>query len=305
MKLRIINKLAGTITAMSLNCSLHPMPIEVTPKETFSLELLSPAEYESVKTLFVGFRINRTILNSVLENKKAGKVFLDDKENPSFALVYSPPSYTFLEGTLDESSLHKIACFLKTLPAVSLVCPAQWKYKSFFEEEGFIPTERIQFRRPYNLPKIKSWENRLPSQYCVNKISNQNFDRCSWHSFITSCYGSEDLFFTNGIGFCLTDQGKVISESYGLISTDGAEIGVITDENYRGQNLGTIVCAFVLDYCYKNNLEPFWSCDANNPASTSVAKKLGFEEDCRYFFLKWPPTQEWQLSKKMFPEIDG
>jgi RimJ/RimL family protein N-acetyltransferase len=60
---------------------------------------------------------------------------------------------------------------------------------------------------------------------------------------------------------------------------------VVTDEGYRGRNLGTIVCAFMVEYCCHRNLEPIWSCMASNPASASIARKLEFEEECKYFDL--------------------
>lgn len=97
----------------------------------------------------------------------------------------------------------------------------------------------------------------------------------------------DDHFFSNGVGFFLVNQSKIISESYALIAADKAEIGVVTAVNYRVQNLGTSICAIMLDYCYKNKIKPFWSCNTDNPGSAAIAKKLGFKEDLRYFFLSW------------------
>ena len=251
------------------------------------LILLDADEYTIAKSFFHDFKINQPILYSILENRSAGKIFTDDRSNPSFMLVCSPAAYVFLGGSPDQTSLRKIVSYLKSLLHVSLVSPVDWKFKTFFEEAGFTAVERLQFQRHCDFFNLDSWKDSLPARYSINKIDNETFPQCNWRSFILSCYGDADHFFTNGRGFCLVDQGKIISEAYGIIAAGKAEIGVVTDEKYRGQNLGTSICAVMLDYCCKNDIEPFWSCNANNPASVAIAKKLGFEESCKYFFLKW------------------
>lgn len=251
-----------------------------------ALILIDASEYVIAKPFFVDFKINQPILHSMLENKSAGKIFTDDVISPSFMLVCSSAGYVFLGGEPDLASLKKVALHLKTLSYVSLVCPFEWKLKNFFLEEGFVAIDRIQFYRP----KTAFWTKKLPVQYSMNRIDKDNFPMCSWYSFILNYYGDCDRFFANGLGWCLRDQGKVISESYGLIAGDQVEIGVITHENYRGQNLGTAICATLLDYCSEYHLRPFWNCNLDNPASIAIAKKLGFEEECRYFFLRWIKT---------------
>lgn len=261
-------------------------------REVDGLEMLNIDEYGIAKPFFENFTIYETILHSIIENKFAGTIFTNDKNNPSFVLVCSqstassPNAYAYLGGEIDQESLRKVASYLNTLPKISIVVPLDWEFRAFFEKLGFKPVERMQLRRPLDFFNLDSWNQSLPSQYTLSRINDENFAQCIWRSFILCCYGDMDHFFANGMGFCLLDQGKIISESYGFIANGKAEIAVITDEKYRGQNLGTVISAMMLDYCYKNNLEPYWNCDMGNPASAGIAKKLGFEEDCKYLFLK-------------------
>lgn len=252
-----------------------------------ALELLEPNEYHIAKPFFEDFKLNQPMLHFNLENRGAGKIYTDDKNNPSFALVCNPVCYTFLAGNLDQTSLREVADLLKTLPRICLIAPLDWDYRHFFEEEGFIPIKRIQFRSSGNLANVDYWKGRLPDQYYIDRIGVTNFNQCEWNLFILDYYGDQEQFFAEGMGFCVLDRDQVISESYGLISDGMAEIVVATSEKYRGQNLGTVVCAFMLDYCYSHNLEPIWSCDVTNPASAAIAKKLGFEKECDYLFLTW------------------
>jgi RimJ/RimL family protein N-acetyltransferase len=255
------------------------------------LQLLDRSEYTIAKPFFRDFSLNEPLLYSVLERRSIGKVFTDDKRNPSFMLVSSPAGYVFLEGSPSQDSLRKVVSYSKTLPHVSFICPLDWKYRSFFEEAGFTKVLRIQFQRPEPFINVDSWKQSLPVKYSITRIGKENFPRCTWYDFILSCYGEIDHFFENGVGFCLVDREKIVSECYGVIASKKAEIGVITDEMYRGQNLGTILSAIMLDYCYKHNIEPLWSCHEDNPSSRAVAKKLGFEERLRYFYLKWKDPQ--------------
>ena len=251
-----------------------------------SLVLLTPSEYKITEPFFTEWTLNESILYAVLDDKSAGQVFVDNKENALFVLVCNPAGYTFLAGDLNENSLFEVATYLKTLPQVFLVSPLEWQHREFFEKMGFNPCKRMQLRKSQDLKQVNFWKESLPSHYCLENISDKNFANCSWHSFITSYYGNSNRFHAHGIGYCLTYQGNVIAESYGLIARGKTEIGVVTDENYRGQNLGTIISAFMLDYCAQHNIEPIWSCNLENPASASVAKKLGFKEDQAYYFLK-------------------
>jgi RimJ/RimL family protein N-acetyltransferase len=251
------------------------------------LELLDVDEYAIAKSFFRDFKINQPILYSILENRSAGKVFTDDKSHPSFMLVHSPAAYVFLGGNPDQTSLRKIVSYLKILSNASLVSPLDWKFRTFFEGASFCCVERLQLQRHSDFSNLDSWKDNLAARYSIHRIDRETFPQCNWRSFVLSCYGDADHFLANGMGFCLVDQGKIISESYAFIAAGKAEIGVVTDENYRGLNLGTSICAVMLDYCYKNNIEPFWSCNIDNLASVAIAKKLGFEEDCKYFFLKW------------------
>lgn len=266
----------------------------ITLAQEIGLVTLDPEEYFIAKPFYKNHYIYTSCLHSILEHCNLGTVFTDDRNHPTFFIVCSPSSSSnlnapvYLAGKFDQHVLKKIASFLKTFPKISLVIPMNWEHQSLFEQEGFKAVERMQLRRPFQSFDFAPWEKSLPSQYSFSEMKEENFTQCKWRPFILSCYGDQALFFNKGMGFCILNQGKVIAESYGLFISNGqTEIGIVTDPEYRGQNLGTIACAIILDYCYKNNLEPYWNCDLHNIPSAMIAKKLGFNEDCRYLFLKW------------------
>lgn len=262
-------------------------------KEEGKLEMLKPDEFFLAKPFFVGFNIYASILHSILERRSPGKIFTDDKANPSFFLVCSPSEIAnlnapaYLGGHPNQVALRKIINHLKALSKVSLPVSLDWQHMTLFEEAGFKTVSRLQLRRPLIPFDLSTFTLPLTKRYSVERMNKESFAQCNWHSFILSLYGDNEHFLNNGAGFCIVDQRKIAAESYAFIANGHAEIGVITDKNYRGQNLGTIVSAIMIDYCYKHSIEPFWNCDVSNPASSAIAKKLGFEEQARYQYLKW------------------
>ncbi len=55
-----------------------------------------------------------------------------------------------------------------------------------------------------------------------------------------------------------------------------AEIGAITHEPYRGRGLAPIAVAYLIEALSERGYQAYWSCDIDNPASATVARKLGF-----------------------------
>jgi len=96
-------------------------------------------------------------------------------------------------------------------------------------------------------------------------------------------WDSIDNFLENGIGFCVKDKERVISEGVSIFkSKNYAEIDIITDSNYRGKGLASIVAEQFIDYCLSENIQPCWDCDVDNHASINLASKLGFINPEKY-----------------------
>lgn len=258
-------------------------------RHQIALETLAAEEYSIVKSFFKDLKFYKSFLDCILEQRCEGTVVVDHRHNPTFALVFCPPrpanlyAPVYFAGEFDPI----IIPFLKAFSKISLITSLDWEHRSLFEEAGFKPLERMQLRRANPVFELASWNPFFPTQYSISPINEKNFAQCTWYPFISACYATEECFFRNGIGFCLIDQGKIVTESYAIIAGETAEIGIVTDSAYRGQNLGTLICAMTLDYCYKNNIAPIWNCDVHNVASAAIAKKLGFEVDSHYCYLNW------------------
>ena len=75
-----------------------------------------------------------------------------------------------------------------------------------------------------------------------------------------------------------TAQTAAITESY-------ADIGVATDERWRGRGFATAAASIVARRIQETGRTPVWSCGEDNLASLRVAQKLGFQEVSRLTYV--------------------
>ena len=54
------------------------------------------------------------------------------------------------------------------------------------------------------------------------------------------------------------------------------EIGIETNNAFRGKGYAFIICIKIIEYCLANKLLPVWACKFENTGSYLLAQKLGF-----------------------------
>lgn len=119
----------------------------------------------------------------------------------------------------------------------------------------------------------------------VSKINKMDIQHCLEfdNHYYNEYWGSVDNFIEKGIGFCVKDGERIISEAVSIFkSTEYAEIDIITDAHYRGQGLASIVAEQFIDDCLTKQIQPRWDCDIDNHASIKLGKKLGFTNPQQY-----------------------
>jgi RimJ/RimL family protein N-acetyltransferase len=135
---------------------------------------------------------------------------------------------------------------------------------------------------------LETYKNRKRSdngEYDVTKIHQHLIEHCLEFDkkYYDEYWDSTENFLQNGIGFCVKDKEKIISEGVSIFkSKNYAEVDIITDSNYRGKGLASIVAEQFLDYCLSHNIQPRWDCDVDNIASINLGSKLGFNNPKEY-----------------------
>ncbi|MFA9378034.1 MAG: GNAT family N-acetyltransferase [Lachnotalea sp.] len=84
----------------------------------------------------------------------------------------------------------------------------------------------------------------------------------------------------NAIGYTVVKEDNIlISTAFAaFVDEKRLEIGIETNEEFRGSGFATLVCSRLIDYCIAKGYEPVWSCNGANMGSRKLANKLGFEE---------------------------
>ncbi|MEF7493020.1 GNAT family N-acetyltransferase [Lysinibacillus sphaericus] len=103
------------------------------------------------------------------------------------------------------------------------------------------------------------------------------------HAYYDEYWDSTANFLTNGFGFCLLHKEQIISEAVSIFtSNEYAEIDIMTDSNFRGQGLASLMATTFINHCLANELKPCWDCDVTNKASIYLGTKLGFTDPLKY-----------------------
>ena len=230
------------------------------------------------------------VLWAVLEGHHTGKALVDNLHHPSQCVLRTDAVLTFFGHQTTQLFLNEAIAYFRHIGAVWLVWPPAISSRLLEPEAGSI-IQRLEFYDydPCSDMLVQSRQS-LPSGFEIHPIDRQLLERCEWRSDMEFYCGSADSFLANGLGLCLMQGNEIIVEAYvssfGLVS---AEIGAVTHEAYRGRGFAPIACAYLIEACEQRGYRAYWSCDADNPASIRVARKLGFRQEKAYQILEYSP----------------
>ena len=137
----------------------------------------------------------------------------------------------------------------------------------------------IRYAFTFDFTYYKNIQRNIVSEYDVTSINKQLIKQCLEFNedYYNEYWDSTENFLQNGIGFCVMDKEKIISEAVSIFKSQKyAEVDIITDSNYRGKGLASIISERFIEYCISHNIEPRWDCDIDNIASINLGSKLGF-----------------------------
>jgi RimJ/RimL family protein N-acetyltransferase len=190
-------------------------------------------------------------------------------------------SYCFLESIKQKK---RFTLFSST---------AQWDTKIEQLFDGHIrKLERYTFSFDENMYDRR--EKREGQEYEVKTITEHLINNSLefGQTYYDEYWDSTENFLEKGFGFCLVHQEQIISEAVAIFkSNDYAEIDIMTDSNFRGQGLASVMAETFINYCLAHAIKPCWDCDISNTASIYLGTKLGFTSPQKYsIFTKKEPT---------------
>ncbi len=239
---------------------------------------------------------------SVLLGVNPGRVYVDDVDTPTAALIWAQGIEGFyLVGDAGSPvfSVHLDAYVRGVIKPEARKSGLDW-----FEVSGDSPVwdeaiqsifkdQRIGSSRQiiHSLPQDQSTVDRLRS---VNRRNVQRIDlsllndsRIENLEFLQSklkrCWRSSEEFLDTGIGYVILLDDLVVSACFSeFVAEDIHVLGVETISEKRRQGFAKMATGAVLLECCESGLQPYWDCEEVNTGSRKLVESLGFEKERDY-----------------------
>ena len=231
---------------------------------------------------------NQSVLWAVLKGRHCGLALVNDLRHPTQCVLRTDAVITFFSRHITQEFLDQAIDHFRQTEPVWLVWPAIIS-PHLRAPGGAQVAPRLEF---YDIDprseRLASLRKSLPNGFEIRPIDQKLIERCEWQEAMEFYCGSIENFLANGLGLCMLNGDEIMVEAY--VSSFGdmtAEMGAITRESYRGRGYAPIACAYLIEACHQRGFQAYWSCDAGNPASMRVARKLGFRQEGAYQILEY------------------
>ena len=267
---------------------------------------LPPNLFERAAPLFEPAWFDEAFIQAVFEGRQAGRIFVDQPELPTAALMTRTFEY-YLAGNADSATLRQ---FIGDAPTEAGVFEAMYGYcplntgwsrallEIYAGSLNVIGRRGFKWFGPAN-DGVANWRSLLPEGATMHPIDGKLAERIDHelNEHIGLMWEGYDKFKAGGFGFCTMFGDTLASVCYTeTVSASQANIGVVTAAPYRQRGLATATCAAFVEYCQQHALMPTWDCDTENQNSAKLALKLGFQEFAPFQQLSASPSQLLQYS---------
>jgi hypothetical protein len=226
---------------------------------------------------------------AVLDGRSRGRILSEDLTNPTWAAVqeYSDDSVLYLAGTLTRELVADLIEGLRRDRIVTVGFVEDDPLLDVLPSDPDFSGGDIDFEDRNPAIDLEPFI-RLPEGLRLARIDADLAPRCIWGPWMTA---SVESSVTDGLGYCLLDGERVISEAFAGPIVDGAlEMATITDDAYQRRGLATIVCARTILECERLGYATWWNTGLTNLASAGLARKLGYRIERQYRVMAWLPA---------------
>ena len=163
-------------------------------------------------------------------------------------------------------------------------------------EEEFAGSLETIGRRTFSFPsaaeaKAQAWPERVPAGYRVVPIDEARAKRVDIEldELIGLFWSGYERYGAHGFGAAALAGDELASVAYTIaVSEREINIGVGTADAHQRRGLASLVSSACIAMALDRGLRPTWDCDTINPASASLALKLGFVEEPGFVELAFP-----------------
>lgn len=233
---------------------------------------LDPNKYDSARPIFAELIHIHLHIQAILQGDCRGELYVDDPTRPQTACIDAGEEY-YLAGDPGNRAFN--TALNARLPRDTyfvLFCdPDQWAGAL---DVVLKDTYAVRARRHYHQLqqlRVPNWQEQVPGGFLMQAFNPELLAQglkngAGIAEGILFEWPSQEAFFEQGFGFCLTHEGDIASWSLvDYVSGPRCEIGINTDWDYRRRGLGTLTAAANAAYAVAQGFASIgWHCWANN-----------------------------------------
>jgi GNAT superfamily N-acetyltransferase len=267
---------------------------------------LASEQFNRVCTV-IGDMYKDPLLFAVLENRRPGRVFVDDLQHPEAAFIWTFSECSYLVGDSQKEGFY-IA--VMELIREELLPPMESAGETFLSVITCDPPNRervlksFKDRHPLSLGLVTyhleveafrklraarrlsqdGWQVVPVDQSVLENPENEHLA-----GEISHYWGSIDGFRQNSLGSCVLEQGRAISWCFSEAYGAGAHsLNVATLRGYRRRGFAWNTAAAYIDGCLERGAEVAWLCDEANRPARNLVESLGMAYSCCLFPVDIP-----------------
>ncbi len=260
---------------------------------------LPRALFGRARGLFAETWMDGAFIWGAFEGRLAGRVFVDDPERPTAAMLVQAFEY-YVAGAPGASELRR---FIAAAPAEAEVFEKMYGYVAtntpFAQAllDDHAGRLRVIARRGYRWgadeaagAALDRWRD-MPAGLAIRPLDRTLAERVDreLNQSIASFWDGYDRFLSGGFGFCALAGDALAAVAYAAgVGGGEANIDVFTAEAFRRQGLAARACVAFVAHCRAHGMVATWDCDSNNAASARLATALGFREGLPFSQLSTP-----------------
>lgn len=226
---------------------------------------------------------------NVLEGTTHGQILLDERVQPSWAIVRNTIYGTlYLGGEFTPSLLAVALDYFRAQGDVGLSCWRDDPINYMLPPNPDYDGTTLSFSDRSADAVLASLQADLPARYALVQRDHHLFTQSFDYDSTLAAFGSVDNVMRLTLGVVLLYDGLVIGEAATGAATQGQiEVGVTVAEAYRQRGYATVMCAKLIDLCEQQGYATWWDCAKDNTASVRLARKLGYQKEREYRYIWW------------------
>ena len=252
---------------------------------------LPHAEFKLVRAMFSRRRQYVPAI-AVIQGAFPGRVFVDNANSPSMAIVWALGRWAYIEGGAHRTELKSSLTALLSETIIPDSRHMQFNWFELYAPNSPAWIELLdQTLQPYGATRhsesVYTWNQSSYRQLrarhmCPSGLTLELMEMPIVPEKILGSRFVPELFRTRAALACsaiVNGETVAVCRSNGFADADEFMIDVVTyEKDLRGKGYATAAAVGLLDACIERNMVPLWETTEDNTASRRLAAKLGFVE---------------------------